>query len=132
MDPETAKTLVSAALVASITLFSGGFAQTVSDDFGHVHVAFRAVEAMAQVMAVALAPVRCNVIRPGFVDSALWDYLDEDERADLRETERARTLTGEVVSLEALGHAVVDLMATGSITGAVIPVDGGRHVRTEP
>ena len=112
----------------SITLFSGGYAAAVTSEAGHVHVAFQAIEAMARATAVALAPIRCNVIRPGFIDSALWDFMDEAERDALREQERSRTLSGEIVTPRELGDAVIAIISASAITGVTIPIDGGRHL----
>lgn len=55
----------------SITLITGGYSTAVSDDAGHVHVAFQATEALARAAAVSFAPIRCNVVRPGSIDSSL-------------------------------------------------------------
>ena len=112
----------------SITLITGGYSTAVTDAAGHVHVAFQATEAMARVAAVSLAPVRCNVVRPGFIDSALWDFMDGHERQELRTSEQAKTLTGQIVSPIEFGRVVIRLMMSTPITGAVIPVDGGRHL----
>ena len=112
----------------SITLITGGYSVSATDAAGHVHIAFQAIEAMARVTAVSLAPIRCNVIRPGFIDSALWDYMDDKERQALRSSEQAKTLTGQIVTPLEFGRVVVRLMMSTPITGAVIPVDGGRHL----
>lgn len=112
----------------SITLITGGYAQWATPDAAHVHVAFAATEALARATAVSLAPLRCNVIRPGFVDSALWDFLDDEEREILRQKEKEQTLIGQLVSPQDIGIAAVSLMMARAITGAVIPVDGGRHL----
>jgi len=116
---------------ASITLLSGGYAQWPAEDSAHVHVAFAATEAFARAVAVSLAPVRCNVVRPGFVDTALWDFMEDDERAALAASERRRTLIGRVVTARDIGDAAVALMLASVVTGVVVPVDGGRHLRPE-
>lgn len=115
----------------SITLITGGYAQWATPEAAHVHIAFTATEALARATAVALAPIRCNVIRPGFVDSALWDYLTPPERTALRAREAAQTLTGTVVSPQDIGTVAVALMTAHAVTGVVIPVDGGRHLQPE-
>ncbi|MEL6760449.1 MAG: SDR family oxidoreductase [Myxococcota bacterium] len=112
----------------SITLITGGYAQIIDDEAGHVHTAFKAVEAMAQVAAVSLAPIRCNVIRPGFIDSAMWSNLSSSERNELRDIERQKSLIGRVVEPIDLGRFAVALMQTPVVTGAIVPVDGGRHL----
>lgn len=112
----------------SITLITGGYSQVIDDQAGHVHAAFKAMEAMAQVAAVSLAPIRCNVIRPGFTDSDLWADMPDDERADLREAERERTMIGRIVEPIEMGRFATALMTSPVVTGAIIPVDGGRHL----
>lgn len=114
----------------SITLLTGGYAQWATPDAAHVHIAFAATEALARAVAVSLAPVRCNVIRPGFVDSSMWDYLDDADRQELRASERASTLTDRIVTPEDIGDVAVALMTATSVTGVVVPVDGGRHLRS--
>lgn len=113
----------------SITLLTGGYAQWATPDAAHVHVAFAATEALARAVAVSLAPLRCNVIRPGFVDTDMWNFLDDDEREQLRVRERNATLTGRLVTPEDIGQVAVSLMSATAVTGAVVPVDGGRHLR---
>ncbi len=112
----------------SITLITGGYSQIIDDKAGHVHTAFKAMEAMAQVAAVSLAPIRCNVIRPGFIDSDLWSGMTDEERDQLRNTEREKTMIGRIVEPVEFGRFAVALMQTPVVTGAVIPVDGGRHL----
>jgi len=112
----------------SITLITGGYSQIIDDKAGHVHSAFIAMEAMAQVAAVSLAPIRWNVLRPGFIDSDLWADMPEHEREDLRQVESRRTTIGRIVDPIEFGRFAVALMQTPIVTGAVIPVDGGRHL----
>lgn len=54
----------------SILLVSGGRAVRPTPGQWAVTCAFAAVEAMARAMAVELAPVRANCIRPGLFDTA--------------------------------------------------------------
>ncbi|MEM1271916.1 MAG: SDR family oxidoreductase [Bacteroidota bacterium] len=115
----------------SITLITGGYAQWATPDAAHVHMAFAATEALARATAVALAPIRCNVIRPGFVDSAMWDFLEPSDRSALREKEKTQTLTGALVSPQDIGDVAVSLMTARAVTGAIVPVDGGRHLKPE-
>ncbi len=112
----------------SITLITGGYYQIIDDKAGHVHTAFKAKEAMAQVAAVSLAPISCNVVRPGFIDSDLWADMSDDDREELRRVEADRTMIGRIVEPIELGRFVVALMQTPIVTGAIIPVDGGRHL----
>lgn len=112
----------------SVTLITGGYSQIIDDQAGHVHTAFKAMEAMAQVAAVSLAPIRCNVVRPGFIDSELWADMADDDREELRRVEAGRTTIGRIVEPIEFGRFAVALMQTPIVTGAIIPVDGGRHL----
>jgi len=112
----------------SILLISGGYSTEVTDDAGHVHIAFQAIEAMARVVAVSFAPVRCNVVRPGFIDSSLWDFMRDEEREELRDSEQRKSLLGSIVSPRQFGEAAIRIMTSQAISGATIPVDGGRHL----
>lgn len=112
----------------SVTLITGGYSQIIDDKAGHVHTAFKAMEAMAQVAAVSLAPIRCNVLRPGYIDSDLWADMSADDRDELRRVETDRTMIGRVVEPIEFGRFAVALMMTPIVTGAIIPVDGGRHL----
>lgn len=77
----------------SITLITGEYDQWMTYDVAQTHMAFVSVDALVQATAVSLAPIRCNVIRPGFVDSVLWDFFEAEERDVLRQHEQAQTLT---------------------------------------
>ncbi|MEM7702852.1 MAG: SDR family oxidoreductase [Pseudomonadota bacterium] len=113
---------------SSILLISGGYSREVTDEAGHVHIAFQAIEAMARVVAVSFAPIRCNVVRPGFIDSPLWNFMSDEERQQLRNDEKQKSLLGSIVSSRQFGEAVIRIMTSQAITGATIPVDAGRHL----
>ena len=77
-------------------------------------------------MALELAPIRVNTIRPGFVDTEMWDFLPEAERdgirAKVRETFPARRLG----TSADIAHAVLYLMTNSYVTGSIIEVGGGE------
>jgi NAD(P)-dependent dehydrogenase (short-subunit alcohol dehydrogenase family) len=75
-------------------------------------------------MARALAPgVRVNAVAPGVV--LLPEGWDEKDAEHLRETTPLRRLGAP----EDVAEAVVYLLAARFVTGEVLRVDGGRHVR---
>jgi pteridine reductase len=83
-----------------------------------------AVVQMTRAMAKALAPeVRVNAVAPGVV------MLPEGWPADAAERLRSTTPLARLGSAEDVAGAVVYLLEAGYVTGEVIRVDGGRHIR---
>jgi 3-oxoacyl-[acyl-carrier protein] reductase len=80
---------------------------------------------MARSMARELAPrnITVNVVAPGGVDTDMVAALNEQQRAGMT----AQTPLGRLATPNEVAAAVVFLASplAGSITGAVLPVDGG-------
>lgn len=84
-----------------------------------------AVVQMTRALAHALAPeVRVNAVAPGVV--LLPDGWSDDDAERLRRTTPLQRLG----TPEDVAGAVVFLIEADYVTGEVIKVDGGRHVRT--
>jgi NAD(P)-dependent dehydrogenase (short-subunit alcohol dehydrogenase family) len=84
--------------------------------------------AMTKNLALELAPVRVNLIAPGFVDtplsaSLLGDGLDA-RRAQLREILPIKRVVGP----EDVAAVAVHLMVNTALTGATFDVDGGQQI----
>ena len=83
-----------------------------------------AVVQMTRAMARALAPgVRVNAVAPGVV--LLPEGCSEEEAEHLRATTPLRRLG----SPEDVAQAVIFLLEAQYVTGEVVRVDGGRHIR---
>jgi len=83
-----------------------------------------AVVQMTRALARVLAPeVRVNAIAPGVV------LLPEGWSDDDADRLRATTPLGRLGSPEDVAGAMLYLLDAGFVTGEVITVDGGRHVR---
>lgn len=100
----------------SITLMSGGFAIRPHPDYALVTVAFAATEGLAKAMAVSLAPIRVNAVRPTFIDK-------EGEH-----TATTKNVTGFMGTNHNVGQAVIFLMTNPYMTGQVLDVDGGAGI----
>jgi NAD(P)-dependent dehydrogenase (short-subunit alcohol dehydrogenase family) len=79
-------------------------------------------------LALEIAPIRVNLIAPGFVDTPLSAQILGDQlearRADLR-----RTLPiGRVVGPEDVAALAVHLMTNTALTGATYDIDGGQQL----
>lgn len=84
--------------------------------------------ALTANLALELAPVRVNLIAPGFVDTPLSACLlgaDLDKRRDqLRTTLPIRRVVGP----EDVAALAVHLMVNTALTGATFDVDGGQQI----
>jgi NAD(P)-dependent dehydrogenase (short-subunit alcohol dehydrogenase family) len=89
-----------------------------------------AVPALIANLALEIAPVRVNLIAPGFVDtplsaSLLGEGLDA-RREQLRETLPIRRVVGP----EDVAALAVHVMSNTALTGATYDVDGGQQFAT--
>ena len=82
-------------------------------------------EVLARAMAVELAPVRVNVVRPGIVDTPLLDRMAGDARDQMIEGMAKRIPVGRVAQPEEIAHAVLFLMTNEYVTGTTLTIDGG-------
>ncbi|WP_248293066.1 SDR family oxidoreductase [Actinomycetospora sp. TBRC 11914] len=109
-------------------VFVGGTgARRVAPGLGIATAATAAFPPFVAALALELAPVRVNLIAPGFVDtglsaSLLGDQL-EDRRAELRHT----LPIGRVVTPADVAALAVHLMTNTALTGATYDIDGGQQ-----
>jgi NAD(P)-dependent dehydrogenase (short-subunit alcohol dehydrogenase family) len=87
-----------------------------------------AMPALTTSLALELAPVRVNLIAPGFVDTPLSaDLLGDD--LDARRDELRSTLPiGRVVGPEDVAALALHTMVNTALTGATYDVDGGQQL----
>lgn len=84
-----------------------------------------AVESFARAMVLDLAPVRVNVIQPGYVDTPLFDTLLGDQRDAILAAAGAKLPVGRIGRAEEIADAVLFLMKNGYVNGTMLTVDGG-------
>jgi NAD(P)-dependent dehydrogenase (short-subunit alcohol dehydrogenase family) len=84
-----------------------------------------AMEGLTRALAVELAPVRVNIVCPGFVRSPLWDGMPESEREALYEQVGKALPVGHVGEPKEIAEAYIYAMRQSYGTGQVIVVDGG-------
>lgn len=109
----------------SITFMSGtaGMRPLPGASIGSASTA--AVEGLARALAVDLAPIRVNCIRPGFVDTPMLDGVLGEEKDAILKSFAAKLPVGRIGSAEELADAVLFLMKNGFVTGIALTVDGG-------
>jgi NAD(P)-dependent dehydrogenase (short-subunit alcohol dehydrogenase family) len=84
-----------------------------------------AMEAFTRALAVELAPIRVNLVSPGFVRTPLWDNIAEAQREAMYADVGAALLVGRVGEARDIAQTYVYLMTSPYSTGQVVVVDGG-------
>jgi NAD(P)-dependent dehydrogenase (short-subunit alcohol dehydrogenase family) len=87
-----------------------------------------ALPALAENLAIELAPTRVNVIAPGFVDTPLSAALLGDQIDARREQLRETLPIGRVVGPADVAALALQVMSNGAITGATLDIDGGQQL----
>jgi NAD(P)-dependent dehydrogenase (short-subunit alcohol dehydrogenase family) len=84
--------------------------------------------ALVANLALELAPIRVNLIAPGFVDTPLSATLLGDQLDARRDELRAQLPIGRVVGPADVAALAVHLMTNTALTGATYDVDGGQQL----
>jgi NAD(P)-dependent dehydrogenase (short-subunit alcohol dehydrogenase family) len=84
-----------------------------------------AIEGLTRGLAVELAPVRVNAVRPGAIRTPMWDGIPEPQREALFTTLAGRTLTSTMGDADQIAATHLYLMENRFVTGTVLTVDGG-------
>lgn len=130
--------LLGAALVAkhaapvmpstgSITFTSGIAAYRPAPGGSMVAAVNGALESLAAALALEMAPLRVNVVSPGWVDTPVWDAIAGEGKTARLDAMAQRLPAGRVGAPQDVAQAFRALMANGFITGTVLHVDGGHR-----
>src|SRR5579871_3554949 len=87
-----------------------------------------ALPALTKVLALELAPVRVNLIAPGFVDTPLSASLLGNQLDARREQLRKTLPVQRVVGPSDIAALAVHLMTNTAVTGATFDIDGGQQL----
>ncbi|MGC4985345.1 SDR family oxidoreductase [Streptomyces sp. DT193] len=114
-------------VTGSITYTSGINAYRPNGSNTIMAAANGALASLAYGLAIELAPVRVNVISPGWVDTPIWDQLGMDKQTAFAEL-AARLPARRVGTPDDIAQAFLSVIHNGFITGTVLHVDGGHRI----
>jgi NAD(P)-dependent dehydrogenase (short-subunit alcohol dehydrogenase family) len=84
-----------------------------------------AMEALTRALAVELAPIRVNIVTPGFVDTELWSNIPEATRKQMFAQAASRLPVGHVAKPIEIAEHYLAFMKGSYVTGQRLIVDGG-------
>jgi len=84
-----------------------------------------AMESLTRALAIELAPVRVNIVVPGFVETGLWNNIPADARAEMFRSAAAKLPVGRIGTPDDIAEHYLAFMRGGYTTGQSIIVDGG-------
>lgn len=114
-----------ATRASSLTLTGGSLSERPAKGYAMMSFFAGGIQAVARALAVEMAPVRVNVVRPGIVDTGLWDGLGAEIKKRMLEAAEATVPTGRVGQVEDVAEAYLWLMKDGNASGSVAGTDGG-------
>jgi NAD(P)-dependent dehydrogenase (short-subunit alcohol dehydrogenase family) len=87
-----------------------------------------AMEAVTRVLAVELAPIRVNIVVPGFVDTELWSNVPEAARQEMFRAAAAKQPSGRIATGADIAEHYLGFMRGRYVTGQALVVDGGSSL----
>jgi NAD(P)-dependent dehydrogenase (short-subunit alcohol dehydrogenase family) len=109
----------------SITLTGGSAARRPGPGWAVAASICGAMESLTRELALELAPIRVNLVRPGVVESPLWSGMTEAEQAQLFKDTAATLPVGHTGQVDEIALAYLYTMEQTYATGSIVSVDGG-------
>jgi NAD(P)-dependent dehydrogenase (short-subunit alcohol dehydrogenase family) len=109
----------------SITFTSGTAGQRPQAGWSLGASICSAMEGLTRALAIELAPIRVNIVAPGFVRSPLWDPMPAAQREALYRAVAEKLPLRHVGEVEEIATTYLYLMVQSYGTGQVVTVDGG-------
>ena len=114
---------ITQAKTSSITLTSGSQARKATTWLAPI--ISNAIEGLMKGLAATLAPVRVNVVAPGFIITELLDKLPKNMAHEAAETAKTKSLTKENGSPDDTSEAYLYFMKDNFVTGSALDTNGG-------
>lgn len=112
----------------SITFTSGIAAYRPSRGGAVVAAVNGALAALGRALALELAPIRVNVVSPGWVDTPVWDVVAGDRKGAVLSGMAERLPVQRVGTPADVARAFLFLMQSEYSTGTVLHIDGGQRL----
>ena len=112
----------------SLLLFSGTGGRRTAVGLSLVSTLTAGLPALTRSLALEIAPIRVNLIAPGFVDTPLSASLLGDQLEERREQLRSTLPIRRVVGPADVAALSVHVMVNTALTGATFDVDGGQQL----
>ncbi len=116
------------ASTGSITFTSGIAAYRPSARGSVVAAVNAALEGLVRALAVELAPIRVNVVSPGWVNTPIWTFVAGDKKDETLDAMAKRLPVGRIGQPEDIAKAIGYLMGNGFTTGTTLHVEGGHRL----
>jgi len=81
---------------------------------------------LARALALELAPIRVNVVSPGWVKTPMWDELAGEGKTALWQQMAERLPAGHIATPAEIAKAYLYLMDSTFTTGTTLHIDGGH------
>lgn len=110
-------------------IFTSGIAACRPSPGGAVVAAVNgALDSLCRALAIELAPIRVNVVSPGWVDTPVWDVVAGPRKEAVLASMAERLPVERVGVPTDLASAYTFLMQSQYTTGSVVHVDGGQRL----
>lgn len=110
---------------AAITLVSGSPARKIKPSQSPLSCVGASVENLVRCLAVEMAPVRVNVVSPGTIDTAMYDWMGDDKQNNLAAMTEPHLINRAGTAAE-VAEGILFVMQNGFVTGTTVDIDGGR------
>ena len=111
----------------SLVLIGGTGGRRITPGYEIVAAVTAAMPALTASLALDLAPIRVNLVAPGFVDTPLSATLLGDGLEARQAELRTKLPIGRVVGPADVAALAVHLMINTAVTGATYDIDGGQQ-----
>ncbi|MCW3062517.1 MAG: short-chain dehydrogenase/reductase [Capsulimonas sp.] len=109
--------------------FTGGIAADRPGPRASVLAAANAgLSGLVRALALEIAPVRVNLISPGWVDTPIWDTIGGGNKDTILAQMASRLPVGRIGSPADIALAALFLMGSAFTTGETLNIDGGHRL----